>query len=154
MLLNELFKSPSQWEWTEITNDHVVGAFNIGSRVYDVYLSRHEVDPDYPDPSLSDYDFDYEGIDQVWRVEFGIEPTPGSKIEYGLTKTGNAAQVMATIIAMLRDFKSHQKGVIAFFFTAKEPSRQTAYAAIARRLSNNVQMVNSRYKAHQGYLVM
>lgn len=152
MLVNELFNQPGAWKWVEALGDYVEGEFTVGDQLYLLMMTKIDLDPETVDVDFAGYGFNTTGIDDVWIVEFGMF-VKGQPVKYDLTKTGNAGQVFATVVAMMREFKQKRPSV-AFFFTAKEQSRQSFYDAIARRLGSRPQMSSSSFPGgERGYLI-
>lgn len=152
MLVNELFNQPGAWKWVEALGDYVEGEFTVGNQQYLLMLTKMDLDPETVDAEFAMYNFSTGDIDDVWTVEFGMF-VKGQPMKYDMTKTGNAAQVFATVVAMMQEFKQKRPSA-AFFFTAKEQSRRSFYDAIARRLGTKPQMVPSPFPSgSRGYLI-
>jgi hypothetical protein len=75
-----------------------------------------------------------------WEVEFknasrNSERGKDRNSKFGVTGTGNSAQVMSTVTDIMRGFLTKYQGQIAeLTFTADEPSRRALYARMAKRL--------------------
>ena len=115
MLIRELFEPGKQWEWSFRGSEEAVAVFRVG---------------EIP------YMFHAYGTDGVWEVEFKRH---GSKLDrankFGLTGTGNSAEVMGTVVDIMREFLSKYKDKIeTLTFSAKEDSRQGLYAKMVKRL--------------------
>jgi 8-oxo-dGTP pyrophosphatase MutT (NUDIX family) len=97
-----------------------VAVFHVGEIPYQFHAYTYSDDP------------------TIWDVEFknatrGAEQGRTSK--FGLTGTGNAAEVMSTVADIMREFLQRYQGKITqLTFTAEEPSRQALYARMAKRL--------------------
>lgn len=114
-IVRELFEPGKQWEWSFRGSEEAVAVFRVG---------------EIP------YMFHAYGTDGVWEVEFKRH---GSKLDrankFGLTGTGNSAEVMGTVVDIMREFLSKYKDKIeTLTFSAKEDSRQGLYAKMVKRL--------------------
>lgn len=118
MRLQELFKqTDTPWRWTFRGSEEADATFTVGDVQYTFYAYT---------------DIKNKG---VWEVEFraveGVDPDK----RYGLTGTGNSAQVMSTVVTILAAFLTEYKGKISvLIFTAKEHSRRDLYAKMVQRL--------------------
>lgn len=113
--LSELFQPGKDWEWSFQGSEEAVAVFHVG---------------EVP------YMFHAYGPDPIWEVEFKQH---GSKLnrtqKFGLTGTGNSAEVMSTIVDIMRAFLDKYKDKIeVLIFSAKEDSRQALYARMVKRL--------------------
>ena len=118
--LKELFQPGKEWQWSFTGSEEAVAVFHVGDIPYQFHAYTYTDDP------------------TIWDVEFknatrGAEQGRTSK--FGLTGTGNAAQVMSTVADIMREFLQRYQGKISqLTFTAEEPSRQALYARMAKRL--------------------
>lgn len=118
--LKELFQPGKEWQWSFTGSEEAVAVFHVGDIPYQFHAYTYTDDP------------------TIWDVEFknatrGAEQGRTSK--FGLTGTGNAAQVMSTVADIMREFLQRYQGKInQLTFTAEEPSRQALYARMAKRL--------------------
>ena len=118
--LKELFQPGKEWQWSFTGSEEAVAVFHVGNIPYQFHAYTYTDDP------------------TIWDVEFknatrGAEQGRTSK--FGLTGTGNAAQVMSTVADIMREFLQRYQGKISqLTFTAEEPSRQALYARMAKRL--------------------
>ena len=111
----ELFQPGKDWKWSFTGSEEAVAVFHVG---------------EVP------YMFHAYGPAPIWEVEFKQH---GSKLDrsqkFGLTGTGNSAEVMSTIVDIMRAFLSKYKDNIeTLIFSAKEDSRQDLYARMVKRL--------------------
>jgi hypothetical protein len=111
----ELFEPGKPWKWSFQGSEEAVAVFHVG-----------EVS----------YMFHAYGSDGDWEVEFKRH---GNKLDrsqkFGLTGTGNSAEVMSTVVDIMRAFLAQYKDKIdALTFSAKEDSRQGLYARMVKRL--------------------
>jgi hypothetical protein len=85
------------------------------------------------------YMFHAYGADGEWEVEFKQHGSKLSKMQkFGLTGTGNSAEVMSTVVDIMRAFLEKYKDKIQVLtFSAKEDSRQGLYARMVKRLLPN-----------------
>ena len=116
--VQELFQQGKDWKWSFQGSEEAVAVFHVG---------------EIP------YMFHAYGTDGVWEVEFKRH---GSKLDrstkFGLTGTGNSAEVMSTVVDIMRAFLDKYKGKIeTLVFSAKEDSRQSLYAKMTKRLLPN-----------------
>ena len=114
-IINELFQQGKNWKWDFRGSEEAVALFHVGeiSYVFHAY-----------------------GTDGVWEVEFKRH---GAKLDrankFGLTGTGNSAEVMSTVVDIIREFlKQYQNKIETLKFSAEEDSRQSLYARMAQRL--------------------
>ncbi len=117
-IIKELFQPGKKWEWSFRGSEEAVAVFHVG---------------EIP------YVFHAYGTDGVWEVEFKRH---GSKLDrankFGLTGTGNSAEVMSTVVDIMRAFLVQYKDKIeTLTFSAKEDSRQSLYARMAKKLLPN-----------------
>lgn len=119
MILSELFKSTAvPWNWTFRGSEEVEAKFKIGEIEYVFYAYMGSGD------SIGE-----------WEMEFKVGNTTNRRSKYGVTGSGNAAVVMSTIVAIIKDFlNDYIKQVKVIHFTASEKSRRDLYAAMIRRL--------------------
>lgn len=113
--LDELFQSGKKWQWEFNGSEEAIATFHVG---------------EVP------YLFHAYGADGQWEVEFKRD---GKKLDrtqkFGLTGTGNSAEVMSTVVDIMRAFLDKYKGKIeVLIFSAKEDSRQGLYAKMVKRL--------------------
>jgi hypothetical protein len=119
--LTELFAPGKDWKWSFTGSKEAVAVFHVGNIPY-VFTAYTRADA--PD---------------VWEAEFKNAERDGDKTsKFGLTGTGNSAEVMSTIADIMRAFLEKYKDTIRILvFTAKESSRQALYARMAKRLMPN-----------------
>ena len=113
--LTELFAPGKDWKWSFTGSEEAVAVFQIG---------------EVP------YMFHAYGSDGEWEAEF---KRYGNKLDrsqkFGLTGTGNSAEVMSTVVDIMRAFLEKYKDKIQVLtFSAKEDSRQGLYARMVKRL--------------------
>jgi hypothetical protein len=113
--LTELFKPGKPWRWSFQGSEEAVAVFQVGK---------------------VPYMFHAYGSDGEWEAEFKQH---GSKLDrsqkFGLTSTGNSAEVMSTVVDIMRAFLDKYRDKIQVLtFSAKEDSRQGLYARMVKRL--------------------
>jgi hypothetical protein len=113
--LDELFQPGKDWKWSFQGSEEAVAVFHVGK---------------------VPYMFHAYGADGQWEVEFKRH---GNKLDrsqkFGLTGTGNSAEVMSTVVDIMRAFLDKYKDKIeVLIFSAKEDSRQGLYARMVKRL--------------------
>jgi hypothetical protein len=116
--LAELFEPGKDYKWSFTGSEEAVAVFHIGEVPYQFHA------------------YTYPGENGTWEVEFkNAERGRGRTTKFGLTGTGNSAEVMSTITDIMREFLQRYQGkVTALTFTADEQSRQSLYARMAKRL--------------------
>jgi 8-oxo-dGTP pyrophosphatase MutT (NUDIX family) len=113
--VTELFQPGKDWQWSFQGSEEAVAVFKVGN---------------------VPYMFHAYGADGEWEAEFKRH---GSKLDrsqkFGLTGTGNSAEVMSTVVDIMRAFLSkYQDKIQVLSFSAKEDSRQGLYARMVKRL--------------------
>jgi ribosomal protein S18 acetylase RimI-like enzyme len=116
--LDELFQPGKDWKWSFQGSEEAVAVFHVGKLPYMFHAY---------------------GADGQWEVEFKRH---GNKLDrsqkFGLTGTGNSAEVMSTVVDIMRAFLDKYKDKIeVLIFSAKEDSRQGLYAKMVKRLLPN-----------------
>ena len=126
-VVTELFQSNKKWQWSFTGSHEAVAVFHVNEIPYRFYAYCEDMDGNGP-----------------WEIEFknasrGTDRTG----KFGLTGTGNSAEVLSTIVDIMRAFLEKYKGkVTELVFAAKEDSRQGLYARMVKRLLPN-------WKLHQ-----
>jgi hypothetical protein len=113
--ITELFAPGKPWKWDYNSDTEAEATFVIGDIQYKFYAFSSDAG--------------------IWEVEFKIVEggDPGNR--FGITGTGNAAEVMSTVTDILRAFLAkYQDKINTLMFSAKESSRQALYARMAKRL--------------------
>ena len=126
--LNELFQPGKKWQWSFTGSEEAVAVFHVGDVPYQFHAYTYSENP------------------TVWEVEFknASRGQQGRTTKYGLTGTGNSAEVMSTIADIMREFLQRYQGSISeLMFTAEEPSRQRLYGRMAQRLLPDWEIVQS-----------
>lgn len=120
MFIAELFEPGKNYEWQFRGSEEAMADFKVGNIPYRFYA--------YTDSSTPG----------SWEVEFknNTRDKPmGRTAKFGLTGTGNAAEVMATVSDIMREFLQQYKGSVkAITFTADEASRKSLYMRMVKRL--------------------
>jgi hypothetical protein len=113
--VTELFQPGKPWRWSFQGSEEAVAVFQVG---------------DIP------YMFHAYGADGEWEAEFKRHGNKLDRIQkFGLTGTGNSAEVMSTVVDIMRAFLSkYDDKIEVLTFSAKEDSRQGLYARMAKRL--------------------
>jgi hypothetical protein len=116
--VSELFEPGKNWEWSFKGSEEAVADFHVGEIPYQFYAYRPSADQ------------------MAWDVEFKNAARGKDRAsKFGLTGTGNSAEVMSTVTDIMRAFlKEYQGRVTSLTFTAKEPSRRSLYARMIKRL--------------------
>jgi 8-oxo-dGTP pyrophosphatase MutT (NUDIX family) len=113
--VTELFQPGKDWKWSFQGSEEAVAVFHVG---------------EVP------YMFHAYGSDGEWEAEFKRYGNKLDRIQkFGLTGTGNSAEVMSTVVDIMRAFLEKYKDKIQVLtFSAKEDSRQGLYARMVKRL--------------------
>jgi hypothetical protein len=113
--VTELFEPGKKWQWSFTGSEEAFAEFHVG----DVHYMFHAW-----------------GADGEWEAEFKRHGSKLDRIQkFGLTGTGNSAEVMSTVVDIMRAFLSKYKDRInVLTFSAKEDSRQALYAKMVKRL--------------------
>lgn len=125
--ITELFDTNKAWKWSFTGSEEAVAVFHINDIPYQFIA------------------YTYSDTPGVWEVEFkNAGRGQGRATKFGLTGTGNSAEVMSTIADIMRAFLEKYKDKIEkLVFTAKESSRQALYARMAKRLLPNWQLTQA-----------
>lgn len=121
--IKELFQQGADWEWVYRGSEERVADFKIGNIPYRFTASM--ASPKEPD---------------IWELEFqSMDPKSRSnKDNFGLTGTGNAADVFSTVIDIIRSLLSDKSITVNVLkMTAIEDSRRKLYQRMIRRLLPN-----------------
>jgi hypothetical protein len=118
MFIAELFEPGKDWKWSFTGSEEAVAVFHVGEVPYQFHA------------------YTYPGEEGSWEVEFkNADRKLGRSTKFGLTGTGNSAEVMSTIADIMREFLQRYQGkVTTLTFTAEEESRKSLYARMAKRL--------------------
>ena len=116
--INELFEPGKDWKWSFTGSEEAVAVFHVGEVPYQFHA------------------YTYPEANGTWDVEFKNAERGRTRYgKFGLTGTGNSAEVMSTVTDIMREFLQRYQGkVTALTFTADEQSRQSLYARMAKRL--------------------
>ena len=116
--VTELFQPGKDWKWSFRGSEEAVAVFYVGKIPYQFYAH---------------------GSNGEWEVSFKNAQRGGNRgTKFGLTGTGNSAEVMSTVVDIMRSFLDTYKDKISvLIFTAKEDSRQGLYAKMTKRLLPN-----------------
>jgi hypothetical protein len=115
--IHELFDGGKDWKWTYQDKNQAMAAFTVGDVNYTFSAGQD------PDEAPGD-----------WDVEFAAKKEAGTA-SWGVTGTGNSAQVFGTVVEIMKAFIASKKASIRrMTFAAKEDSRQGLYARMVKRL--------------------
>ena len=115
--IHELFDGGKDWKWTYQDKNQAMAAFTVGDVSYTFSAGQD------PDEAPGD-----------WDVEFAAKKEAGTA-SWGVTGTGNSAQVFGTVVEIMKAFIAGKKASIRrMTFAAKEDSRQGLYARMVKRL--------------------
>lgn len=122
--LNELFSNHVNWKWSFRGSEEVEADFTVGDIPYKFYA--------FADSAV----VDDEGNDvwNMWSVEFRQAGTRDRNKRFGLSGTGNAPLVMATVVDIMRNMLEGRSYITKLIFSAKEESRQGLYKRMVQRL--------------------
>ena len=118
--ITELFQPDKDWRWSFQGSQEAVAVFHVGETPYMFHAWNDNT----------------WGANKEWEVEFKLADNKLDRSQkFGLTGTGNSAEVMSTVVDIMRAFLSkYQKKIKVLAFSAKEDSRQGLYARMAKRL--------------------
>jgi len=133
--VTETLDAPYPLRWSSTSDDTVFWAdFTTGARPYKIRFRKSA--------SGSDWELNFSLQDWVeWTNDAGQKFTDSST---GITGTGNANRVFATVVKSIQEFL-RKVDPITLFCTASEPSRQKLY----RRMMSLVMKQNPKYKARE-----
>ena len=115
--IRELFDGGKDWKWTYQDKNQASAEFNVGN-VHYTFMAGQD-----PDEAPGD-----------WDIEFAAKKEAGTA-SWGVTGTGNSAQVFGTVVEIMKAFIASKKASIRrMTFAAKEDSRQGLYARMVKRL--------------------
>lgn len=115
--IRELFDGGKDWKWTYQDKNQASAEFTVGD-VYYTFMAGQD-----PDEAPGD-----------WDIEFAAKKEAGTA-SWGVTGTGNSAQVFGTVVEIMKAFIASKKASIRrMTFAAKEDSRQGLYARMVKRL--------------------
>ena len=115
--IHELFDGGKDWKWTYQDKNQASAEFTVGD-VYYTFMAGQD-----PDEAPGD-----------WDIEFAAKKEAGTA-SWGVTGTGNSAQVFGTVVEIMKAFIASKKASIRrMTFAAKEDSRQGLYARMVKRL--------------------
>ena len=122
--ISELFTGNKQWQWTFQDDNQAIANFEIGGVPYKFFAAQDS------DEAPGD-----------WEIEFTAKVASSGNATWGVTGTGNAAEVFGTVVDILKTFLADKKdSVRRLTFAAKEGSRQGLYAKMVKRLLPNWDM--------------
>ena len=111
MRINELFAGGADWEWVGRTRSLSKAKFEIEGQTYEVWFAG-----------------------DLHAVHIGFMWKDGENYSMGKTGTGNAAQVMSTVVAIIKSFVDEIQPP-EFYFSATGASRSRLYSRMATRLA-------------------
>ena len=116
--ISELFQSGKNWKWDFRGSEEALAEFTVGK---------------------VNYMFHAYGADGQWEAEFKVNDKKMDRLQkFGLTGTGNSAEVMSTVVDIMRSFlEKYQDQIEVLTFSAEEESRQGLYARMVQRLLPN-----------------
>ncbi len=130
--LNEIFDSPVPWKWTKQSKNEFEASFEINNKKFSVGLGT---------------DFFNDSSNNEWYLSFSQDyPT----FSTGITNSGDAGQVLSTVMSIVRDFENKVKPQ-RIFFTSEGRSRRNLYQKMLQRYlpSNYTKTVSgTRYQAN------
>lgn len=112
--LVELFQGQKNWQWMFRGSEEVQAKFEVDGVEYSYLV--------------------YEYKPGRWEIDFSNRGEQNQNKPYGITGTGNAAEVFGTVVDITRSFLQQYPHVKLISFSADEPSRQKLYARMAQRL--------------------
>jgi hypothetical protein len=124
--ITELFepKAPT-WKWVFRGSEEATADFKVGEVPYRFYAYSNSENDWEVEFKINSNEYDQHG-----KIKFGTK--------FGLAGTGNSAEVMSTVVDIMREFLEMYRGKIdTIGFTAEEPSRQKLYMRMMKRLLPN-----------------
>lgn len=119
--LTELFQQGKNWKWEFRGSEEAFASFTVGDVEY-LWAARVE---NIRNP-------------EAWTVSFSRTGQVQQDKMFGLTGTGNSAEVMSTVTDITREFlKQYGDKVLELRFSSKEESRTKLYARMVKRLLPN-----------------
>ena len=112
MRINELFAGGADWEWIGRTRSLSKAKFTVEDQDYEVWFAG-----------------------DLHAVHIGFMWKRDEKYSMGTTGTGNAAQVMSTVIAIIKSFVDETQPP-EFYFSGNGASRVRLYTRMATRLAS------------------
>jgi len=126
--INELFRSPSNWEWGNTGPSRAVADFTVGEIPYKFSATLENTE------------------DKSWTILFRTVSAKSLSKEYGISGTGNASVVFSTVLDIMKSFLDTYKGMVdKLIFSADEPSRQKLYQHMIERLLPDAQVERKGY---------
>lgn len=123
MRINELFTNRSvPWKWEQNKPSLAVAHFVVKGQAYEFFAAAE----------------DY--YSEEWIVSFRAEDK--GYAGYNITGTGNSVIVMATVVDILREFLKSRSAISTLEFSADEPSRQSLYTKMVKRLLPTWKLTN------------
>ena len=130
-LLTEVLKGAEPFTWIYDNDEEMTVEFTINELVYVAFFVRYATRNDTRNPrEYMRWEFVFSAQPSSlakWRL---AHPNPrrndSDKSGYGIISTGNEFKVMATVVAIIRDFIA-KKRPGAITFNADEPSRRKLY---------------------------
>ncbi len=136
MKITELFQQSYQWKWMTKTATIKSAVFSIPDTELS-YIVNFKKIKNIKKLLPKGYDVTTLEKRQVWECDFEIKSNSGEKLaSFGITGTGNAAQVLATIIDIIKDLNAQIPTGLILYFTAFDESRIKLYTKIAQRLAS------------------
>jgi len=129
MFINELFSTPTKWEYTKDTPNKVRAQFIIDTNevyIYNVHIEREQgtgFKLYRPSESFKD----------MWDITFDIS-TGSYDNSDDITGTGNAITVFSTVVDIIESAVK-LKNIQNLFFTADEPSRVKLYDRMSKHFA-------------------
>lgn len=117
--LEELFAGGKRWDLSFSGSEEYIAEFRVGDVLYTFHAYK-------PEPTKEP---------TWWDVEFKVNMRGHDiKAKFGVTGTGNSAEVFSTVVDIMRDFMHRNKDIDKITMSAKEPSRQRLYKTMIARL--------------------
>lgn len=119
--LTELFQQGKDWKWEFKGSEEAMATFTVGDVEYFWHASVENI-----------------RRPNQWTIAFRARNQSEQDKMFGLTGTGNSAEVMSTAIDITRSFlQEYGDKVLELRFSAKEESRSKLYARMVKRLLPN-----------------
>lgn len=120
--ITELFKPGKNWQWEFRGSEEAFASFKIGDVEY-LWYARTGRDA------------------TTWTITFKRKGQDSSEKAFGLSGTGNSAEVMSTVVDITRSFLEYYNSVadrvLELRFSSEGNSRTSLYAKMVKRLLPN-----------------
>lgn len=122
--LQEAFDNPFTWRWATRGADEWKAVFSTPAGMYDIELAASEFG------------------DSTWTIAFGpANQDGGGAAKFGIHNLGNqtvASRVLATVLAVVKEFAQSHGNIEQYFFSSVEESRTKLYMRMVQRFVGTI----------------